>query len=106
MVEGDVGSLEVLLADELIFVNHFGQFLTKQDDLAAHCSKILKFSNVEIGEQVIKLLGDVAVTSTKAFIQGTVGEEEINHEMSYSRVWKEQNGSLHVVAGHCSAVVS
>jgi hypothetical protein len=55
---------------------------------------------------VIKLLGDVAVTSTKAFLQVTVGEEEINHEMSYSRVWKEQNGSLQVVAGHCSTVVS
>ncbi|WP_372491658.1 hypothetical protein [Priestia endophytica] len=57
---------------------------------------------MEIGEQVIKLLGDVAVTSTKAFLQVTVGEEEINHEVSYSRVWKEQNGSLQVVAGHCS----
>jgi hypothetical protein len=29
MVEGDVGSLEALLADELVFVNHFRQFLTK-----------------------------------------------------------------------------
>lgn len=106
MVEGDVESLDSLLADELVFVNHFGQFLTKQDDLAAYRSEILKFSNIEIRAQVIKLLGDGAVTSTKAFLQGTVGEQEINHEMSYSRVWKEQNGILQVVAGHCSAVVN
>ena len=38
MLNADVNILDKLLADDLVFTNHLGQVLGKQDDLAAHQS--------------------------------------------------------------------
>lgn len=42
MLNSDVNTLNELLAPELIFTNHLGQVLGKQDDLNAHQSGTLK----------------------------------------------------------------
>ncbi len=36
MLASDVNALDDLLSPELIFTNHLGQVMGKQDDLAAH----------------------------------------------------------------------
>lgn len=41
MLSNNVELLEELLSDELIFVNHFGQWLSKEQDINAHRSKVL-----------------------------------------------------------------
>ncbi|EON70284.1 nuclear transport factor 2 family protein [Lysinibacillus sphaericus] len=48
MVASDVEILSELLHDELIFVNHFGQRLTKTADLQAHRSGLLNFTSIEL----------------------------------------------------------
>ena len=42
MLEFDVTVLNELLAADLIFINHLGHVMTRQDDLAAHRSGSLK----------------------------------------------------------------
>jgi hypothetical protein len=41
MVDGDVESLAGLIHDDLIFVNHVGEILTKEADIAVHRSGLL-----------------------------------------------------------------
>jgi hypothetical protein len=41
MLRSDVVVLDELLAPELIFTNHLGRVLGKEDDLAAHRSGVL-----------------------------------------------------------------
>ena len=42
MLRSDVGVLDELIAPDLIFTNHLGQLVSKQDDLAFHQSGVLK----------------------------------------------------------------
>lgn len=50
MLIGDVDSLDNLINDNLIFVNHFGQILTKEADIEAHRSGLLTFTDIKISD--------------------------------------------------------
>ncbi|RAP23549.1 hypothetical protein C2W64_03060 [Brevibacillus laterosporus] len=45
--------LDKLIDDDLIFVNHFGQILSKETDIEAHRSGNLKISRIDVLEQRI-----------------------------------------------------
>ncbi|ANF96713.1 nuclear transport factor 2 family protein [Paenibacillus bovis] len=104
MMQGDVDGLDQLIDHQLVFVNHFGQALSKQDDLEAHRSGIVNFSNITFLEQRIILLQDSAVTVTRAALAGMAAGNPIDEEMYYTRVWQMNNDELKVVSGHCSLV--
>lgn len=104
MLAGDVTSLDNLINDNLIFVNHFGQILTKEADIEAYRSGVLNFTEIEILDQKVILLHHSAVTVTRAALKGTVGTEPIEDEMCYSRVWQMNGDTLTIVSGHCSSV--
>lgn len=42
MLASDVSVLDKLLAPEIIITNHFGQLMSKEDDLGAHKSGLIK----------------------------------------------------------------
>lgn len=46
MLNGLVADLDELLAPDLIFTNHVGQLLGKQDDLDAYRSGVLKIAQL------------------------------------------------------------
>jgi ketosteroid isomerase-like protein len=54
MLVGDVKALDDLLADDLVFINQIGQYLTKADDLAAHCSGRLRITQLDISDQRVR----------------------------------------------------
>ena len=65
MLSSDVELLDELIADDLIFVNHLGQVLSKEMDIEAHRSGNLKMTGIDILDQRIRLLDRVAVTITR-----------------------------------------
>ena len=106
MLSNNVELLEELLSDELIFVNHLGQWLSKEQDINAHRSKSLDIAGIEVLEQEVKLFQELAVTITKIALNGALATgEPIGGEYSYTRVWKDVEGKLKVVSCHCSSSV-
>lgn len=106
MLSNNVELLEELLSDELIFVNHLGQWLSKEQDINAHRSKSLDIAGIEVLEQEVKLFQELAVTVTKVALNGALATgESIGGEYSYTRVWKDVEGKLKVVSCHCSSSV-
>ena len=104
MLSNNVELLEELLSDELIFVNHLGQWLSKEQDINAHRSKSLDIAGIEVLEQEIKLFQKLAVTVTKIALNGALATgESIGGEYSYTRVWKDVEGKLKVVSCQCSS---
>ncbi len=104
MLSNNVELLEELLSDELIFVNHLGQWLSKEEDINAHRSKSLDIAGIEVLEQEIKLFQELAVTVTKVALNGSLATgESIGGEYCYTRIWKEVGGKLKVVSCHCSS---
>lgn len=105
MLLSDVSALNELLAENLIFTNHFGRLMTKQDDLRAHESGTLKINEITLSDQKIKIYGDVAVVSVQAHISGDFAGEVSEGDFRFTRVWsKAPSGAWQVVAGHSSIV--
>lgn len=101
MLSSDVDQLDHLLADDLVFVNHLGQILSKEMDLEAHHSGKLKMTSIEFMDQKIRLMDRVAVTVTQVNLTGFF-EKTFSGEFWYTRVWQYRSGEWQVVSGHCS----
>lgn len=105
MLRSDGVVLDELIAPELLFTNHLGQLISKQDDLAFHQSGALHLKELTPSEQHIQLNHGFAVVSVLMHLLGTYESTPIDFNIRYTRVWAvSPNGSMQIVAGHASAV--
>lgn len=105
MLGADIGALDTLLADDLIFVDPQGQVIDKTADLAAHRSARLKLDRIELSETEIRPLGETALVVTRAALQGSFDGVGFAGDFRYSRIWRNGETGWQVVAGHCSAII-
>ena len=106
MLNSDVKALDKLLAPELVFTNHLGQVLTKQDDLAAHESGILEIEVLTPSERHIQLIGNIAIVTVKVHLIGSYASVASDNIFRFTRVWTlSSHGTWHIVAAHSSVVV-
>ncbi len=103
MLSSNLKTLDDLIDDDLIFVNHFGQILTKEADIEAHRSGLLNFTEIKVMDQRVKLLDTSAVTVTRVSLKGTFGADPIEDEMCYTRIWQNIGGKMKIITGHCSS---
>ncbi len=107
MLKSDVAELDALIAPDLIFTNHFGQLVTKEQDLAIHRSKILNFRELTPSEQHIQLNEGFSVVSVKMHILSDYAGTAIDQQYRFTRVWATSiTGNLQVVAGHVGAMAA
>ena len=105
MLQADVRVLDELIAPEIIFTNHLGQRVTKQDDLAFHQSGMLKLTALAPSQQQIQHHPGVAIVSVLMHLLGSYAGAPIDLSIRYTRVWSvAAHGALHIVVGHASAV--
>ena len=101
MLSSDVAALNELLAPDLIFTNHLGQLLGKNDDLAAYRSGVLKIAELEPSEQHLRVLDEVAVVSVRMQVSGTYEGAPANGDFRFTRVWaRSQQEIWQIVAAH------
>ncbi|MDB5703716.1 MAG: hypothetical protein JWN66_832 [Sphingomonas bacterium] len=104
MLGGDVGALDALLSDDLVFTDQAGRLLTKQDDLAAHRSRLLRIERLDTGDTQIRLLGDTAIVTLKADVQGQYGGQAFGGAFAYTRIWVRAGQGWRIAAAHCSEI--
>jgi ketosteroid isomerase-like protein len=105
MLNSDVRALDELLAPELIFTNHLGQLLGKEEDLAAHRSGLLRVNELKPSERHIRLIGDVAIVSVRAQLSGTYDGNPADGDFRFTRVWAlGPEKAWRVVAAHAGTV--
>jgi ketosteroid isomerase-like protein len=101
MLSSDVDALDKLLASDLIFTNHLGQLLGKDDDLAAYRSGLLKIAGLEPSERQVRVLSEGAVVSVRMQILGTYRDAPANGDFRFTRVWaRSQRQGWQIVAAH------
>ncbi|MES3033852.1 MAG: nuclear transport factor 2 family protein [Gemmatimonadota bacterium] len=105
-LDADVGALDRLLADDLLFTGPDGQLGTKAQDLAAHASGQVRFRQHAVEELRVRRVGsDVAITALRASLVVEVGGTEMQGRFRYTRVWAREHGAAwRVVGGHVAAV--
>ena len=105
MLASDAETLDALLADALVFTNHLGQVLGKQDDLAAHRSGVVTITELTPSEQRIQCHGDVAVVSVRGRLVGSYAGTPSHGDFRFTRVWARSDaGPWQVVAGHATVM--
>lgn len=107
MLDSDLPQLDSLLADQLVFINHLGQRLNKQDDLAAHRSGLLKITAIEQSATQVQLLGELALVHTRVQIKGCYDGQDASGQFAFSRVWQQQQQTqqpLQVISAHASII--
>ena len=102
----DVGALDALIADALLFTGPDGQLGTKAQDLAAHGSGAVRVRMHEPDELCVRRVGtDVAVTALRTHLVVEVGGTPVQGTYRYTRVWAREHGAeWRVVGGHVSEV--
>lgn len=105
MLQSDISVLDELISPELIFTSHFGQIISKEDDLAFHRSGALKLCKLTPSDQRILIKHDVAIVSVLMRLEGQFGGTDINEQLRYTRVWSiYPDTPSQIIAGHASAV--
>ncbi len=98
MKSSDISVLDYLLHDDLIFTNHMGQVLTKKMDLDAHRSGSLGIHDIQISEQTIRFIEDIAIVTVKKYIAGKYNDEAFEGTFRFTRIWKMFNHDWKIIA--------
>ncbi len=105
MLHSDVAELDDLIAPELLFTNHLGQILSKQEDLDAHRSGKLNLTEITPSDRQIQLNHGFAVVSVLMHILGSYECTPVEQDIRFTRVWAiSTSGSIQIIAGHTSAI--
>ncbi|NQD70962.1 nuclear transport factor 2 family protein [Sphingobacterium shayense] len=95
--ESDLKILDLLLHDDLIFVNHMGMVLSKTEDLAPHISGDLKITGLIASDQRLHQFGDTSTVVVTKDIKGVYLSQPFESRVKFTRVWKLFNGGWKVI---------
>jgi len=102
MESSNVDVLDQLIDDELIFTTHYGDVISKADDLSVHRSGNLILEAIDLTEHKILIQEGIAVVSVTAMIKATFCGDRADGRFKFTRVWSKSGGVLRVIAGHAS----
>jgi ketosteroid isomerase-like protein len=105
-LSGDSAALGLLIAEDLLFTGPDGELATREQDLQAHASGLVRFRAHDPIELRIRMLAPaIAIAALKTHLSVEVGGTLHTGTFRYTRVWQRaDNDSWQVVAGHVSAV--
>lgn len=105
MLASDVRELDELLADDLIFTNHLGQCINKQEDLHGHAAGLLKIDEIRTDEMRVQLHHRIAIVSVRTYLSGRYNGTTSAGFFRFTRIWSMfPAGGLQVIAGHACMV--
>lgn len=106
MKTSNVAELDALLANNVIFTNHNGHIVSKEDDLNAHRSGELEIFSLETSAQLIQVLGETTaiVSVIKDMSLAYAGHTSIG-VFRFTRVWHNNGNNWQIVAAHSSQVL-
>lgn len=105
MLADDLGALDALLGDSLVFVSQTGAVFSKQADLDAHRSGVIRLTLIDPAEQRIERHDGMAVVTVRTRVAGHFASAAFDGMYRYLRVWVPVNERWQVVAGCVTEIV-
>lgn len=108
MLDSDVDALDALLDPRLLFTNHMGQLMTKDDDLAAHRSGRLCIAQLTSSDPQVRYCDNTAVVSVQVDIVGSYDGNQAGGAFRFTRVWlfEPVSASWRIVAAHATKLAA
>jgi ketosteroid isomerase-like protein len=105
MLASDVAELDLLIADDLLFVGPTGELATKAMDLELHRTGGTKFHELVPQELDIRIWSDhCAIVAAKIFISGTHLGHDFSGDFRYMRTWCKGENGWQILGGSISAI--
>ncbi|WP_033790941.1 nuclear transport factor 2 family protein [Pantoea septica] len=97
MIRSDCETLNALISDSLIFINHVGQQVTKKEDLAMHASGQIHIEAVTRESFDACEYGGCLVVNTCLSVTGSYAGQRANGRFHYLRTWAKTGTGWQVV---------
>ncbi len=105
MLSSNVGELDALISDELLFAGPTGELATKAMDLDLHRSGGTQFHELTPKELEIRVWSEeFALASAKIFLSVTYLGQAFAGDYRYTRIWRNGPQGWQVVGGSVTAL--
>jgi ketosteroid isomerase-like protein len=85
---GDVATMDKLLSDDYIGISMTGQVNTKTQQLDRMRMHKVALTKLELGERQVKLIGAIAIVTSRAEVEGTNEGASVKGTYRYTRVYQ------------------
>jgi ketosteroid isomerase-like protein len=85
---GDIGAMDKLLSDDYIGISMTGQVNTKAQQLDRARNHKLILTKLNLGEMQVKLVGGIAIVTSRAEVEGTNDGIPVRGTYRYTRVYQ------------------
>ena len=89
---GDVATMDKLLSDDYVGISMTGQVNTKAQQLSRVRNHSLVLTKIDLGEMKVKLVGQVAIVTVRASVEGTNEGVPMNGVFRYTRIYQHLPG--------------
>jgi hypothetical protein len=105
MIERDLPTLRLVLADELVYIHSSSTRQTKSEHLADLERGAANYSRIDVKEQVPYVYGGTGlIQGVATFTTGTAGRESAPFTLRYTSVYVKRQGRWQMVAFSCSRI--
>jgi ketosteroid isomerase-like protein len=106
MLNSDLSALDLLIADDLLFVGLTGELATKTMDLELHRTGNTRFHELIPKELEIRVWSEQFVlVAAKVFLSGTYLGNAFSGDYRYIRIWRKDQNNWQIAGGSVSAMV-
>ena len=85
---GDVAAMDKLLSDDYIGITMTGQVNTKTQQLDRMRMHKIALTKLDLGERQVKLIGSIAIVTSRAEVEGTNDGAPVKGTYRYTRVYQ------------------
>ncbi|GGA69050.1 hypothetical protein GCM10011507_20650 [Edaphobacter acidisoli] len=104
---GDIATMDKMLSDDYIGISMTGQVSTKAQQLSRVRDHRVVLTRIDLGDMQIKLVGAIAIVTSRADVTGTNDGVTIQGTYRYTRVYQRQpNGVWKITSFEATRVPS
>jgi ketosteroid isomerase-like protein len=85
---GDVDAMDKMLSDDYIGISMSGQVNTKAQQLDRARNHKLMLTRLDLGEMQVKMVGSIAIVTSRAQVEGTNDGVPVKGTFRYTRVYQ------------------
>jgi ketosteroid isomerase-like protein len=91
-INGDAAAMDKLLSDDYVGISWTGQVNTKQMQLDRTRKRMISIKRMELSDIKVKVVGPVAIVTSRAEVEGTNDGAVIDGAFRYTRVYQRLPG--------------